>query len=451
MKDFWKNLGKMIKNHWLTLVLIVILVLIVGVGLLVKYGMEKAQADEILAKFPDRGVPRMNITLNGVSLEEINAGSKDAKYEGNELAVYEGDKVTLEAGEVRVKGRGNMTWLGEKKPYQLKFANKTDMFGMGKARKWALLANATDVTNLRNDVAFCLEQMLEMKPFLEGVFVELYFNDKYVGLYYLTQVVEISKQSVSLSDPMGVLVELDNLYWNSEKYYVTSNEDKLILKDVVTENFAEASMNDFLNNYNAFETAVRERDFERISKLIDISSFANYYLLNEFAVNPDAYWTSFFMYKDGSQDKIHAGPGWDFDYAFANRAWENWMGEEFYSPTRNMVRKDEILSEEEYMKMGLSNTGGTDWYKISQSLSRIIYDLMEIPEFENAVRRIYIDKMKGQKDRLLSIIEVRANMIEEAVLKDEDKWSGEGFWQEVKRMKEWISKRYDYFDEVYGN
>ncbi|MBQ1528019.1 hypothetical protein IIZ77_00005, partial [Candidatus Saccharibacteria bacterium] len=63
---------KMVKKNWLLVVLIGVLILIVGTGLLAKFGMERAAAEEILTKFPDRGVPRMNITLNGVTLDEIN-------------------------------------------------------------------------------------------------------------------------------------------------------------------------------------------------------------------------------------------------------------------------------------------------------------------------------------------------------------------------------------------
>ena len=450
MKNFWKKLGKMIKSHWLTLVLIVILVLIVGIGLLVKYGMEKAQADEILAKFPDRGIPRLNITLNGVSLEEINAGSKDAKYEGNELAVYEGDKMTLEAGEVRVKGRGNMTWLGEKKPYQLKFANKTDMFGMGKAKKWVLLANALDATNLRTATAFYLEEMLEMKPAFKGEFVELYVDNESVGLYYLTHAVEIDKQSVDLKDPMGVLVELDNLYGLVEQYYKTGNGDVLVIKDKKNSDMGELAMEGFLVEYNEFEKAVAERDYDRLCELVDVESFAKYYLLSEFTVNPDAYWTSFYMYKDGNNDKIHAGPGWDFDLALANRAWGNWLGEDFYSSKNTMIRKREIMTKEMYEEMGLA-LDVVDWHGLSLKLSHLLFDMMEMSEFQNLVRRLYVEQMRWQEYKLIQNIEQEARAIEEAVMADEKEWVVEGFWQEIDTMKRWIGERYEYFDEVYGN
>ena len=203
---------KMVKKNWLLVVLIGVLVLIVGTGLLVKFGMERAMAEEILAKFPDRGVPRMNITLNGVTLEEINAGSKEVKYEGNEVAVYEGEKKTLEAEGVRVKGRGNTTWEQVKKPFQIKFTKKTNVLGVASNKKWVLLANFFDTSLMRNDVAMLLAETLEIDYNVRGEFIDLYFDGKYEGLYYLLPSVEISRGSVDLKDSGGVLFELDTLH-----------------------------------------------------------------------------------------------------------------------------------------------------------------------------------------------------------------------------------------------
>ena len=279
-------------------------------------------------EFEDRGLPIINIELNGVSLEEINGGDKDIKYSSNRLAIREGG-ITREYDDIVVKGRGNGTWTQEKKPYQIKFNEKVDLFGLGKAKKWVLLANAMDATNLRTAAAFRLEEMLDMKYRFSGEFVELYINNRYEGLYYLTHAVEVGKNVVDLKDSMGILVELDNLYYEWERYYKTGNGDYLLVKDVVDEMNEEEAMRRFLKAYDEFERAVAEKNYERVKELVDIESFAQYYLLSEFLVNPDAYWTSFYMYKDGDSDKIHAGPGWDFDLAFANRRWINWMGQNF--------------------------------------------------------------------------------------------------------------------------
>ena len=439
----------MVKKNWLLVLSGVMAILIVGLGFLLKWNIERIGWEKVEEAFPNRGVPRINIALNGVSLDEINEGSKEVKYEGNELTVYDGGDEVVEYGDVRVKGRGNGTWGQEKKPYQIKFDKKVDLFGMGKARKWILLANSMDATNLRTEAAFYLEGILGMEPTFVGEFVELYVDGDYQGLYYLAHVVEIDKQSVDLKDPMGVLVELDNLYWEGERYFESNNGDKLVVKDAKTDYVVDVAMGEFMDDYNAFEKAVMKKDYHKICELIDVESFAKYYLLSEFTVNPDAYWTSFYMYKDGSDDKIHAGPGWDFDLALANRTWGNWLGEEFYSSKNTMIRKREIMTREMYEEMGLVSDE-VDWHGVSLRLSHLFFDMVEVPEFWNVVKSVYVERMKGREDELLWRIGQEANRIEEAVMADEERWGGEGFWYEVETMKRWIDERYKYFDEVYG-
>ena len=419
-------------------------VLVVGLGFLLKWNVERTKWEEIERVFPDRGVPRMNITLNGVSLEEIDGGSKEVKYEGNEVAIYDGRSDVSEFGGVQVKGRGNTTWGQKKKPYQIRFDDKVDLFGMGKARKWILLANAMDATNLRTEAAFYLEEMLEMKPAFMGEFVELYVDGDYRGLYYLTHAVEIDKQSVNLKDSMGVLVELDNVYGHVEDYRESGAGDKLVVKDVVDKGCKDEATKLFMDNYNELEKAIKNGDYNRAEELADLVSLAQYYLLNEFAVNPDAYWTSFYFYKDGADDKIHAGPGWDFDLSFANKVWSNWLGDVFHSSKETMVRKKELQTREFYEEMGI------EWYDMSQKLTSLEFDLMEIPEFQSLVQKVYRERMKGREDELIWRIGQKTGKIEEAVMADEEKWEGEGFLREVETMKEWIHERYEYFDEVYG-
>ena len=156
------------------------------------------------------------------------------------------------------------------------------------------------------------------------------------------------------------------------------------------------------------------------------------------------------MYKDGEDEKIHAGPGWDFDLAFANKAWGNWMGEEFYSPTMTMARKNEIMTKEMYDELDLSAVSEVDWYGVSLSLSQIVFDLMEVEEFRDVVDQVYMSTMYGRNDELMRWIRDKAEEIKDAAFADEQKWGKEGFSDETNTVKDWIEERYKYFDHVYG-
>ena len=236
---------------------LVALIWLVVVGVLVRLIID--ERGRVVVEYPERGMPVIEISLNGVSLEEINRGLKEVKYGGNELALYNEGEV-YEYEDVEVKGRGNGTWVVDldKKPYQIKFDHRVELLGLGKARKWYLLANAMDATNLRTEAAFYLGEMLGMEYVYEGRYVELYVNEEYRGLYYLTRAVEISKDLVDLRDPMGVLVELDNIYGWAEVSYETGNGDKLVVRDAVAEDNQVVAMEEFLRDYNEFEVAVAE-------------------------------------------------------------------------------------------------------------------------------------------------------------------------------------------------
>ena len=261
---------------------------------------------------------RMEINLNGATLKEIYENGKETKYLGNNVTVTDGDKE--EAYEdVEIKGRGNATWAQIKKPLQIKFKQKVDLLGLGPRKKWILLANYADWTNLRTDTAFYIEKMVGEKYAYRGDFVELFVDDEYQGLYYLTRGIEIGKNAVDLRDPYGVLVELDNVYGQAEElYYVTGNGEHLTVKDAVNEDNIVTAMEDFVASFNALEEAVKNRDYNAINELIDVKSFAEYYLIEELMFNTDAYYTSQYFYKDGPNDKIHAGPAWDFDISLNN-------------------------------------------------------------------------------------------------------------------------------------
>ena len=430
-----KRKGDKIKKFfWIILVILSVLLF---VFLMIFFNRQNSEI--IKKEFPDRGLPVMEIDL-----DEIDGGLKDVEYGENSLKVYCNDEL-MEYDGLKIRGRGNLTWEKEKKPYKIKLNRKVDLLGMGKAKKWNLLANYSDATNIRNEVAFDLIDMLGMEYNFKGKFVELYIDGDYRGLYYLTHVVEIGKNMVDLRDPFGILVELDNRYWGREEYYETRNEEHLIIKDVVSYDNKEAAMEDFLNSFNKAEVAIEEKNYKTINEIIDVDSFAKYYLLSEFINNPDAYWTSFYFYKDGLDDKIHAGPGWDFDLSFANKQWGNWMGELFYSPTQMMARKGELLPKEFYEEMGVE--GG---YEVSIQLSRIMYDLMDIPEFQREVERVYRERISGRIEDLIMMIDDVVKDIEVTVKVDEKRWQKGNFQEEMEEMVKWIKMRYDFFEKVYG-
>ena len=89
-------------------------------------------------------------------------------------------------GLTYIKGRGNTTWGQDKKPYSVKLESGHDLFGMGVSRRWELLANAYDGSNLRNQLVFEMAQEAGMAYTPQATWVDLYLNGEYQGLYQIS-------------------------------------------------------------------------------------------------------------------------------------------------------------------------------------------------------------------------------------------------------------------------
>ena len=406
------------KKRWTAILLGEIILIAVCVVMLVVQIIKKNEYE----KFEDRGVPRINISLNEVNLEEIKTGSKETKYDGNELDLYNNGKITRYDG-VEIKGRGNSTWYYEQKSYQIKFSEKVDLFGMGKAKKWVLLSMYVDASLVRDDVAFLLAEMIGEKNISRGEFVEVYFDGEYEGLYYLMHKVEIDKYSVDLKNNKGVLFEIDNLRGDEETYYKSYLGNKLILKDLVLEKTEKKDdvIEEFLTIYNEFEKVLESGDYNKVAEIIDLDSFVKYYLINEFSVNPDAYTTSLYLYRN-DEEKISFGPVWDFDYAFGNLEWKWQKDENFFSPTE----------------------------KEQNAQNNLIKLLLKIPGFYEKVANLFNEKIKDRKDFVVQAINDRAEQIIKAAKKNNSKWEVGSFENEIRYLIKWIEKRYDYEEKEYS-
>ncbi len=102
-------------------------------------------------------------------------------------------------GELKIRGRGNSTWMAAKKPYRIKLDKKADLFGMGKNKDYVLLANYYDQSLMRNMLAFdfAAKMGFDVSGFQS---VDLVLNGVYEGNYLLCEQTEIAKDRVDIFD-----------------------------------------------------------------------------------------------------------------------------------------------------------------------------------------------------------------------------------------------------------
>lgn len=237
------------------------------------------------------------------------------------------EKYCLKNAGGLLRGRGNATWkLMEKKSYKLKLDEKENLLGAGcgKAKQWVLLANHCDQTMLRNYLAFYLGSHMEGLEYTTSAnFVEVYINGDYKGVYLLCEQTQIHKNRVNIEeDPertdTGYLIELDQYADDDEgnkegETYFTAGGELYSFKQKVTPEQCE-----FIKNYvTETDKAIMGGKRGEVEKYIDLASCVDMYLVQEYMMNIDVGWSSFFMYKKAG-DKLFFGPVWDFDLAAGN-------------------------------------------------------------------------------------------------------------------------------------
>ena len=244
---------------------------------------------------------------------------------------------------VRVKGRGNASWVYyEKKGYTVRFEEKTDLLGMGKAKKWALIANHPDKSLLRNWFSSLLAREVfpgnDWTPRYE--YVDLVLNGEYRGSYLLATPISITKSRVNIQDiekiredqnrdgaltwaDGGFIIEVDG---RQDALYSRESEHGVFFS-LADPSFDEGSPMDLPDYiYDAvqgLENRLYADDPAEIARTceeeLDAESFVNWYLINELAKNNDAqFFASVFLYYDPAGGKMHMGPIWDFDISCGN-------------------------------------------------------------------------------------------------------------------------------------
>ena len=252
--------------------------------------------------------------------------------------------------ETRIRGRGNTTWNHVdylKKPFRLNLPSPgLDLLGMPQARNWALLANHSDKSSLRNALAFCLGKQMNLRFAQPFEFVELHLNGQYQGVYQLVPHTEAHENRVDIgpvwpeedvfNPDAGYLLEMDARapaedevwFWSAGAGPLGAQRPYAIKSDTVDDPHDPAT-NAVKEQYkaaikaeiDAMEAAFQDPDpLQRVAKsapLVEMEELVDFYLINEFLRNGDAFWSSTYLHRP-SNGKIHFGPLWDFDLSSGN-------------------------------------------------------------------------------------------------------------------------------------
>jgi len=339
-----------------------------------------------LAVMQSANVPAMFISTESGSVKKINS-NRNYEETGSLILLNPDGSLEYDGLLAEIKCRGNSTFVYPKKPYQIKLKESTNLYGMGKAKTWILLANYEDNSLLRNKIAFALAQAAGLPYTSQSQAVDVYMNNNYLGSYLLCEKVEIGSSRVDITDlekateeindkPLdeypaygtekqitgrskgfnipnnpeditgGYLLELEkpHRYTSEVSGFKTRKGLPVVIKE--PENVSKEQADYISAIIQTFEKAIFSKDGidsasgKHYTELVDMNSLVKKYIMEEISKNFDGNRSSFFLYKPiDSQDKrFFVGPVWDYDIAFGN--FENERSTSLKLPTGFITNKD---------------------------------------------------------------------------------------------------------------
>lgn len=295
----------------------------------------------------DSNLPIVLINTNGATIPKdikLNATMKIIDN-GKGKRNYITDIANNYDGQIGIELRGQTSAdLSPKKPYALELRDSlgndrdTKILGMPSESDWALIAPYSDKSLIRDALAYTIAaQLMEYAPRFR--FCELVLNGQYQGIYMMTEKIKRNKNRVNIDKLLSEDTQGDELTggyifkWDKgapgeyriySKYKTGSRSHEFFLTYPKADDI-KAEQKSYLENYiYDFEKSLYGKDFRDpkigFRKYIDQKSFVDFYIVNELAHNVDGLRLSTYYYKDknSKNDKLKAGPAWDFNLAFGN-------------------------------------------------------------------------------------------------------------------------------------
>jgi len=383
----------------------------------------------------------------------------------NELINHPDDTPNEYEGYIGIEIRGASSARYPQKPYSLETRdalgenNNVPLLGMPEENDWVLISHYNEKSFMRNLISYHIFQSMGHYA-TRSRLVDVIINGEYEGIYLFGEKVKRDKNRINIkklnadevSGPDitgGYVFKVDYAYsfdsWVSDYspidhpdyktrfvyYYpdwdVIVPEQKSYIKNVV----------------DAFQRSLRKTDFgHTYQNYIDVNSFIDYFLVSELSRNVDGYKKSRYFNKnrDDIDGLIHAGPVWDFDWAW-----------------KNIRAYDEI-----------KNTFGAGWsykvndYQVTSSPGWYVR-LLKSPEFANKINCRYraLRKTTLSLDSIYAFMDSIYNIVKLPQENHYKRWKTLGvrtgapeldppsktYDEEFTRLKDWIAVRIGWLDK----
>lgn len=247
------------------------------------------------------------------------------------------DAVIENNGLIKLRG---MTSRGfDKKQYGIRFMDgdaelELSVLGMEADEDWVLSNSLLDLSGIRNYMAMNIGRM--MFPYTSEVrFCEVVFKDgdtyTYQGLYLFEESIKQAEGRVNIADydegaaSLSYIVCRDRYDETKLTLSTWASDSQLCygyfgVKYPKEELLTDSTINKIQSELSQIEYCLYGEDYNeflKYDKYIDVESFVDYFIINEFFMNYDAGNNSTYYYKN-SDGRLAMGPLWDYDNCLDN-------------------------------------------------------------------------------------------------------------------------------------
>lgn len=353
----------------------------------------------------------------------------------------------------RCKWRGGSTNAPDKhkRNYKIDFADDVSLFGMRKDNKWLLDAGQADVFRLRNRIATELWNHLASPPYyiqqqpkarlgVEGRVVELFLNNRYYGIYSLTENMDRKLTRVKKCSQS----EVHGCMWKAVSYENTQMKTIGPPYDNRSERWCGFEMKypklddndttDWSTLYNAIQFCIESNKTvfqEHVAEYFDLPVLVDYYIFTNALLAIDnsgknMIWTLY----DKQADKRITPMPWDLDCT-VGQPWAKKYSPSYTSPYYPL--KSPVYVIERLLATNASNFNGmvVDRYRYLR------------------LGCLATDSLIARYERYYRLLTSSG-----AARRETQRWSGDSdldgrtidFDSQIAYITDWIAKRMSYMD-----
>lgn len=294
-------------------------------------------SDLPIVKINTNGQPVLNEPKTAAQIQVIDNGAGLRNFADQTNYAFEGN--------IGIELRGFSSQGFPKKSYGIEIQDElgedmeVSLLGLPKTSDYALLANFSDKTLMRNALAY--EMFRQLGHYASRTrFCEVLLDETYQGIYILTEKIKRGKERVDIAKLTpddttgtdltgGYMMRIDwntSPGWNSQFSQPNSPNIYTYFQHVYPKPDVILPVQaNYIRSYiDSFEVALHGPAYQDTTlgwrRFAHEKSFMDYLILNEISKNVDGYRLSTYFHKDRDDNdgKLTMGPPWDYDLAWYN-------------------------------------------------------------------------------------------------------------------------------------